>query len=91
MAAIRDIFIPVAATMRTDNTRSDLSQFAGRYEVNPVRAENVVLDIRLESDNLWLKPSHAARRKLLLTDETRVSPMFILIFNSRPSKIAKEG
>jgi beta-lactamase regulating signal transducer with metallopeptidase domain len=74
IAAIRDIFIPVAAT--TTNTLSDLSQFVGRYEVDPSRAENFVLDITLESGNLWLKPSHAAKRKLLLTGETRLSDVY---------------
>jgi hypothetical protein len=35
-----------------------------------------VLDITLESGNLWLKPSHAAKRKLLLTGETRLSDVY---------------
>jgi beta-lactamase regulating signal transducer with metallopeptidase domain len=76
VAAIRDIFIPVAATTTTTGTQSDLSQFVGRYEVDPSRAENFVLDITLESGNLWLKPSHAAKRKLLLTGETRLSDVY---------------
>lgn len=43
----------------------DLRRFVGRYEVDPQRAENFVLDITLEGAALWLKPSHAAKRRLV--------------------------
>ncbi len=57
--------IPVAGTMRRDARK-----FIGRYEVDPSRSENFILDITLENGELWLKPSHAAKRKLLQTSET---------------------
>jgi beta-lactamase regulating signal transducer with metallopeptidase domain len=71
MAALHSIFVPAAAT--TNRTESDLSRFVGRYEVDPTRSENFILDITLEYGDLWLKPSHAAKRKLLLKGETVLS------------------
>lgn len=63
-------FIPVAAA------QVDLAEFAGRYEVDPARVENFVLDITLERGELWLKPSHASRRKLLLMADMRLSDSY---------------
>ncbi|HEX8890781.1 MAG TPA: M56 family metallopeptidase [Pyrinomonadaceae bacterium] len=56
--------IPVSAT------QTDLSRFVGRYEVDPAKVENFVLDITLEGGALWLKPSHAPKRQLLMKNET---------------------
>jgi beta-lactamase regulating signal transducer with metallopeptidase domain len=47
-----------------------LRKFIGRYEVDPQRRENFILDITLEDGGLWLKPSHAARRRLIRQSET---------------------
>jgi beta-lactamase regulating signal transducer with metallopeptidase domain len=47
-----------------------LRRFVGRYEVDPGRAENFVLDITLEDGGLWLKPSHANKRRLIRQSET---------------------
>lgn len=63
-------FIPVAAA------QVDLAEFAGRYEVDPARVENFVLDITLERGELWLKPSHSNRRKLLLMADMRLSDSY---------------
>ncbi len=63
-------FIPVAVA------QVDLAEFAGRYEVDPTRVENFVLDITLERGELWLKPSHASRRKLLLMTDMRLSDSY---------------
>ena len=53
-----------------------MRKFIGRYEVDPSRAENFVLDITLENGELWLKPSHAAKRKLLQTSETNFTDVY---------------
>ncbi len=63
-------FIPVSAA------QIDLTEFAGRYEVDPSRVENFVLDITLERGELWLKPSHADRRKLLLMGDMSLSDSY---------------
>lgn len=68
--AMSAAFIPAAAT------QVDVSQFVGRYEVDPSKVENFVLDITLERGELWLKPSHANKRKLLLTAETHLTDVF---------------
>lgn len=65
-----------AAIIPASVTRADLSQFVGRYEVEPARAENFILDITLEHGELWLKPSHAPKRKLLLTSETGLTDVY---------------
>lgn len=58
-----------AAIIPASATRADSSEFVGRYEVDPKQAENFILDITLERGELWLKPSHASKRKLLRTTE----------------------
>lgn len=43
----------------------DLRKFVGRYGVDPATMENFVLDISLDDGDLWLKPSHAEKRRLI--------------------------
>jgi beta-lactamase regulating signal transducer with metallopeptidase domain len=43
----------------------DLKKFVGRYAVDPSVMENFVLDVSLEDGDLWFKPSHAGKRRLL--------------------------
>jgi beta-lactamase regulating signal transducer with metallopeptidase domain len=54
----------------------DLSEFVGRYEVDPAGAENYILDITLEHGELWLKPSHVSKRKLLQTAELSLTDTY---------------
>ena len=72
---------PAADTIATDRVGAalvnaanadygSLRKFIGRYEVDPERRENFVLDITLEDGGLWLKPSHAQRRRLVRQSET---------------------
>lgn len=61
-----------AAVVPASVVQNDLSRFVGRYEVDPAKVENFVLDITLEGDALWLKPSHAHKRQLLPVDDTRL-------------------
>lgn len=57
--------IQAAVVHASDVNYGELSKFIGRYEVDPARAENFVLDITLEGGELWLKPSHSAKRRLI--------------------------
>ncbi len=42
----------------------DLEKFAGRYAVDPSMMENFVFDVTVQDGELWLKPSHAPKRRL---------------------------
>ncbi len=42
-----------------------LKDYVGRYEVDPNVAENFIFDVTLENNELWIKPSHIDKRKLL--------------------------
>jgi beta-lactamase regulating signal transducer with metallopeptidase domain len=66
----RDGDIRAAVVSASEVDYGDLPGFIGRYEVDPSRAENFVLDITLEGGGLWLKPSHAKRRRLMRKSET---------------------
>jgi len=72
---------PVVATgaaivRAADVDYGDLRKFTGRYEVDPTKAENFVLDITLEGGELWLKPSHASRRRLIRQSEANFSDAY---------------
>lgn len=62
--------IRAAVVRASDVDYGDPRAFVGRYEVDPARAENFVLDITLEGGELWLKPSHSKRRRLIRRSET---------------------
>jgi beta-lactamase regulating signal transducer with metallopeptidase domain len=69
-AAESDADIRAAVVPASDVDYGDLRAFVGRYEVDPDRAENFVLDVTLEGGELWLKPSHSKRRRLIRRSET---------------------
>jgi beta-lactamase regulating signal transducer with metallopeptidase domain len=62
-----------AAIIPASTNQVDLSEFVGRYEVDPKAAENFILDITLEHGELWLKPSHTSKRRLMRTAELSLS------------------
>jgi beta-lactamase regulating signal transducer with metallopeptidase domain len=43
----------------------DLKRFVGRYAIDPGVRENFVLDVSLEGGELWFKPSHDRKRRLI--------------------------
>ena len=43
----------------------NLDRFVGRYGIDPSIMENFVLDVTAEDGELWLKPSHADKRRLI--------------------------
>lgn len=61
--------ISAAIIPAANKARGDLRRLIGRYEVDPSHSENFVLDITLENGQLWLKPSHTSKRKLIQTSE----------------------
>ncbi|HYG79041.1 MAG TPA: M56 family metallopeptidase [Pyrinomonadaceae bacterium] len=65
-----------AAFIPASMTDADLTEFAGRYEVDASKVENFILDITLERGELWLKPSHAPKRRLLLAPDMRLSDTY---------------
>jgi beta-lactamase regulating signal transducer with metallopeptidase domain len=69
-AAGSDADIRAAVVPASEVDYGDLRAFVGRYEVDPDRAENFVLDVTLEGGELWLKPSHTNRRHLIRRSET---------------------
>jgi len=42
----------------------NLQDYVGRYEADPTMVENFILDVFVEKDELWLKPSHTPKKKL---------------------------
>lgn len=44
---------------------ANLADYVGRFEADPTVLENFVFDVLLEKDELWLKPSHSAKSKLV--------------------------
>ena len=42
----------------------NLQDYVGRYEADPSMVENFILDVFIEKDELWIKPSHSPKRKL---------------------------
>jgi len=49
---------------------TDLKRFVGRYGVDPSVMENFVLDVSLEDGELWLKPSHSNKHRLVAQSAT---------------------
>lgn len=43
----------------------DLKKFVGRYGFDPGVRENFVVDVSLKDGDLWLKPSHSGKRRLI--------------------------
>lgn len=68
--AARAADIRAAVVRASDVDYGDPRAFVGRYEVDPNRVENFILDVTLEGGGLWLKPSHSKRRRLIRRTET---------------------
>jgi hypothetical protein len=46
---------------------ANLQDYVGRYEADPSVVENFIIDVFVEKDELWIKPSHTPKRKLTAT------------------------
>ena len=42
----------------------NLQDYVGRYQADPTLVENFVLDVFVEKDQLWIKPSHSPKSEL---------------------------
>ena len=42
-----------------------LKDFVGRYELDPSMVENFIIDVTLENGELWAKPSHQPKHRLI--------------------------
>ena len=51
-------------TSQEKKTAIKLEDYVGRYEADPSMLENFILDVFIEKDELWIKPSHSPKRKL---------------------------
>jgi hypothetical protein len=52
-------------TDKAKATQPTLNDYVGRYLVDPDVVENFVIDIIMEHDAVWIKPSHIEKRKLV--------------------------
>ncbi len=43
----------------------NLQDYVGRYQADPTIVENFILDVFVEKDQLWIKPSHAPKTQLI--------------------------
>ena len=43
----------------------NLQDFVGRYQADPAMIENFILDVFVEENQLWIKPSHSPKSKLI--------------------------
>jgi hypothetical protein len=43
----------------------NLQDYVGRYQADPTMVENFVLDVFVEKDQLWVKPSHSPKTQLI--------------------------
>jgi hypothetical protein len=55
---------PSAPTNQDKKTAVNLQDYVGRYEADPSMVENSILDVFIEKDELWLKPSHSPKTQL---------------------------
>ena len=46
------------------NPAVNLQDYVGRYEAAPSKVENFILDVFIEKDELWIKPSHSPKSTL---------------------------
>ena len=43
---------------------TNLQDYVGRYQADPTVVENFILDVFVEKDELWIKPSHSPKSRL---------------------------
>ena len=62
---------PASAQVSQEKTTSqekkpvvNLQDYVGRYEADPSMVENTILDVFIEKDELWIKPSHSPKSQL---------------------------
>ena len=66
----------------------NLQDYVGRYQADPAMVENFILDVFVEKDQLWVKPSHAPKTQLEVksADSFVITAINGLIVFNRDSK-----
>lgn len=58
----------------------DLQDYVGRYQADPGMVENFILDVFVEKDQLWMKPSHSPKSQLA----AKAADSFVIIAVNGP-------
>ena len=51
-------------TQETKKPAINLQDYVGRYQADPSMVENFIIDVFVEKDQLWIKPSHSPKSQL---------------------------
>ena len=62
---VQPVFAQAVAPGQDKKPAIKLQDYVGRYEVDPEKVENFILDVFIEKDELWIKPSHQAKQQLV--------------------------
>jgi hypothetical protein len=65
----------------------NLQDYVGRYEADPSMVENFILDVFLEKDELWIKPSH--ERKSILA--AKGTDSFVITAVNGPIRFTRDA
>lgn len=65
----------------------NLQDYVGRYEADPSVVENFIIDVFVEKDELWIKPSHTPKRKLT----AKSVDTFVLMGTEMPHKFNRDA
>ena len=65
----------------------NLQDYVGRYEADPSMVENFIIDVFIEKDELWIKPSHSPKRKLTAKSDD----IFVLTGMDIPHKFNRDA
>jgi hypothetical protein len=60
-----------AAPSQDKKPAVNLQDYVGRYEVDPEKVENFILDVFVDKDQLWVKPSHQPKKQLIAKETDR--------------------
>ena len=66
---------------------ANLQDYVGRYEADPSVVENFIIDVFVEKDGLWIKPSHTPKRKLT----AKSVDTFVLMGTEMPHKFNRDA
>ncbi|MDQ5847112.1 MAG: DUF3471 domain-containing protein [Acidobacteriota bacterium] len=76
-----------AQTTPEKKPATNLQDYVGRFEADPVALENFVFDVFLDKDELWIKPSHSPKRKLA----EKSADTFVMTEMEAPIKFTRDA
>ena len=65
----------------------NLQDYVGRYEADPTLVENFILDVFVEKDQLWIKPSHSPKTGL----EAKSADTFVIAAANAPITFSRDS